>query len=60
MANKAIFLLQETHSEKSEDSYHYIWGTKDFILNHGEITAEERPSCFLTLGTSKLSIFQII
>lgn len=58
MANKAIFLLQETHSEKSdEDSYHYIWGTKDFILNHGETNSRGTAILFSNIGYKQTFYF---
>ena len=58
LANKAIFLLKETHTEKSdEDSYRHIWGTKDFLLNHGATNSRGTAILFSNLRISKFSIF---
>ena len=58
LANKAIFLLQETHSEKSdEDSYRHIWGTKDFLLNHGATNSRGTAIFFSNVGYKQIFYF---
>jgi hypothetical protein len=48
LAHKAIFLLQETHTQVSDkDSYRHIWGINDFELNHGS-TNSRGTSIFLS------------
>ena len=59
LAHKAIFLLQETHTQESDkDSYRHMWGTKDFELNHGSTNSRGTAIFFQTLG--KINFFFLI
>ena len=58
LAQKAIFLLRETHTQESDkDCYLHMWGTKDFELNHGTTNSRGTAIFFSNLGYDKLFYF---